>query len=56
MVPQLKGKFGKDLGLKNQIQRAAVLVASNIAEGFERKTNKDFICKNLNLTKQTMWK
>jgi four helix bundle protein len=33
----------KDLGLKDQIQRAAVSIASNIAEGFERKTNKDFI-------------
>ncbi|HEX9831410.1 MAG TPA: four helix bundle protein [Thermodesulfobacteriota bacterium] len=38
-----KGKFGRDIGLKGQIQRAAVSIASNIAEGFERKTNKDFI-------------
>lgn len=38
-----KGKFAKDHGLKEQIQRAAVSVASNIAEGFERKINKDFI-------------
>ena len=38
-----KGKFAKDFGLKEQIQRASVSVASNIAEGFERKTNKDFV-------------
>jgi len=35
--------FSKDLGLKDQIRRAAVSIASNIAEGFERQTNKEFI-------------
>jgi len=31
-----EGVFGKDYGLKDQIQRAGVSVMSNIAEGFER--------------------
>jgi len=32
-----------DYGLKDQMQRAAVSIPSNIAEGFERQTNKEFI-------------
>jgi four helix bundle protein len=36
------GKFAKDFGLSNQIQRAAVSVMSNIAEGFERHSPPDF--------------
>ena len=32
----------KDFGFKDQIQRAAVSVMNNIAEGFERRTKKDF--------------
>lgn len=32
----------KDYGLKDQMQRAAVSIASNIAEGAERGSQKDF--------------
>ena len=31
----------KDFSFKNQIERAAVSIMNNIAEGFERKTNKE---------------
>ena len=33
----------KDYGFKDQIQRAAISVMSNIAEGFDRGSNKEFI-------------
>ncbi len=33
----------KDLGLKNQIRRAAVSPMSNIAEGFDRATRGEFV-------------
>jgi len=33
----------KDYGFRDQIQRAAISVMSNIAEGFDRGSNKEFI-------------
>jgi len=33
----------KDYGLRDQIQRSAVSIPSNIAEGYERNTNKEYI-------------
>lgn len=36
-------KFYRDFGLKEQVQRASVSIISNIAEGFERGSNNEFI-------------
>ena len=36
------GAFAKDYGLSGQIQRAAVSIMSNIAEGFERGNPREF--------------
>ena len=35
--------FHSDFGLSNQIQRAAVSIMSNVAEGFERGGNKELV-------------
>ncbi len=37
-----QGAFAKDFGLAGQIQRAAVSIMSNIAEGFERGGRREF--------------
>ncbi len=34
--------LSRDYGFRDQIQRAAVSVMNNVAEGFERGSNKDF--------------
>jgi len=36
-------KFSKDVGLRNQMQRTAVSIMSNVAEGFERGGNQEFV-------------
>jgi len=36
-------KFGRDFRLLNQLQGAVVSAMANIAEGFSRKSNKEFI-------------
>lgn len=37
------GKFSQDYVLRDQVRRAAVSIFSNIAEGFERNGNKEFV-------------
>jgi len=37
------GKFSRDFGLKDQMRRSAVSILSNIAEGFERGGDKEFV-------------
>jgi len=38
---EMQGPFAKDMSLIRQIQRAAVSICSNIAEGAERESTKD---------------
>ena len=37
------GQFAKDYGLRDQIQRASVSAMANIAEGYERGGDKEFL-------------
>jgi four helix bundle protein len=36
------GGFARDFGLRDQIQRASVSIMANIAEGFGRRSDKEF--------------
>lgn len=38
-----KGAFARDFALRNQVRKAAISVVANIAEGFERGGNAEFI-------------
>lgn len=44
LTKQIYQDFGKcrDFGFKDQIQRASVSIMNNIAEGFERRGDKEF--------------
>ena len=37
-----QGSFARDYGLRDQVRRAAVSIMSNVAEGFERGSDKEF--------------
>lgn len=45
LVKEIYNAFAiiKDFSFKEQIQRAAISIMSNIAEGFDRGSNKEFI-------------
>lgn len=42
--------FNRDFALKNQMRRAAISISSNIAEGHDRKSTKEF-CHFLTISK-----
>ena len=48
-----KSDFAKDYELKNQIRRSAISVMANIAEGFHRRSNKEF-CRFLDYSRASV--
>ncbi|BAY35235.1 S23 ribosomal protein (plasmid) [Nostoc carneum NIES-2107] len=44
------GNFSKDFGLRDQIRRASVSIPTNVAEGFERFSRKEYL-QFLNIAK-----
>lgn len=38
-----RGEFAKDFALRDQVRRAAISITANIAEGFERGGNREFL-------------
>lgn len=48
-----RDKFNNDFGLQDQIRRSAVSVMANIAEGYERRGDKEFV-RFLNISKGSL--
>ena len=46
------GNFSRDFGLRDQMRRAGVSIMANIAEGFSRRSNREF-CQFLFIAKSS---